>query len=211
MIARPRKVGAASGRLRRVALASLAVWLLAGGMAMDGSSVSRAADIAIVSRDAWGAKPAVDARMKRHTPQAIIIHHTSVRQQPKVSLERKMRGLQGFSQREGRVAGRRKPAWGDVPYHYYIGVSGRVAEGRSLDFAGDTNTPYDTQGYIQVVVEGDFTKEKPSDGQVLALRALVAELKSRFNIPGARISGHNDHASTDCPGPHLKKHIPSLR
>ncbi len=170
-----------------------------------------AGEAVIVSRDAWNAKPAIERLMTRHDPKAIIVHHTSVRQQPRVSLERKMRGLQGFSQREGKVAGRHKPAWGDVPYHFYIGVSGRVAEGRSLAFAGDTNTSYDTSGYIQIVVEGDFTKEEPSAGQVDALRRLVADLKSRFGIPGARISGHNDHADTNCPGPSLKKLIPSLR
>jgi len=36
-------------------------------------------------------------------------------------------------------------------------------------------------------------------------------LKARYRITGNRISGHNDHASTNCPGPNLKRHIPSLR
>lgn len=165
----------------------------------------------IVSRTAWGAKPAVTARMKRHKVSGLMLHHTSVRQQPRISLEKKMRGLQGFSMRPGRVGKRKKPTWGDVPYHFYIGVSGRVAEGRNLAYAGDTNTRYSTDGWIQVVVEGDFKKNHPTAAQLTSLKRLFKQLRSKYGIPANRISGHNDHASTDCPGPNLKKYLPSLR
>ncbi len=165
----------------------------------------------LVTREAWGAKPAIQQRMTEHRPSGLIIHHTSVAQQPKLSLERKMSGLQAFSQRPGKVGKRRKPAWGDVPYHYYIGVSGRIAEGRSLQYAGDTNTNYSTSGWIQVVVEGDFTKEKPAQAQLAALRALTTHLKTTFGITGARITAHDDHASTNCPGSALKRYLPTLR
>jgi N-acetyl-anhydromuramyl-L-alanine amidase AmpD len=164
-----------------------------------------------VTRKAWGAKPAATQRMRSHRISGIMIHHTSVRQQPRISLEKKMRGLQSFSQRPGKVGRRRKPAWGDVPYHYYIGVSGRTARGRSLKYAGDTNTRYNTSGWIQIVVEGDFKSDRVRPAQLNSLRRLTARLRQRHNIPGSRISGHNDHASTDCPGPNLKKYLPMLR
>lgn len=165
----------------------------------------------IVPRSAWGAKPAVAARMRAHRITGIMIHHTSVRQQPRLSLEKKMRGLQDFSLRPGKVGRRAKPAWGDVPYHFYIAVSGRIAEGRSLQYAGDTNTRYDTSGWIQIVVEGDFKTDKPTEPQLAALRRLTGEFKRRYGISGKRIAGHNDMASTDCPGPNLKRYLPSLR
>jgi len=165
----------------------------------------------IVKREAWGARPAVTGRMQAHTIKGIIIHHTSARQKKGASLASKLRNLQHFSLNPGRVGKRAKPAWGDVPYHFYIGVSGRTAEGRSLKYAGDTNTGYKTDGWIQIVLEGDFTKEQPAPAQLAALRRLTSELKARYRITGNRISGHNDHASTNCPGPNLKRHIPSLR
>lgn len=176
-----------------------------------GHSGSAQAQADILSREAWGAKKAIPSRMRTHRPTGIVIHHTSVRQQRRLSLAKKMRGLQGFSQRAGRVGKRRKPAWGDVPYHFYIGVSGRVAEGRGLAFAGDTNTRYNTAGWIQVVLEGDFTKEQPTAGQLASLHGLTRRLAARYRIPPNRITAHDDHASTNCPGPNLKKHIPSLR
>ena len=165
----------------------------------------------IVSRSAWKAKPGLTQLMKSQKPREIVIHHTAVRQQPKISLERKMRGLQGFSQRAGKVGKRKKPAWGDVPYHFYIGVSGRIAEGRDINMAGDTNTNYSVNDSIQVVVEGSFDKEKPNARQLKALQRLTLWLAYRYKISSNLISGHNDHTPTSCPGKHLKVHLPAIR
>ncbi|MGI9426578.1 MAG: peptidoglycan recognition protein family protein [Hyphomicrobiaceae bacterium] len=62
-----------------------------------------------------------------------------------------------------------------------------------------------------MVVEGDFAKEKPTGRHVSALRSLTRRLAKRYVIPGSRITAHNDHASTNCPGPALKRLNPSLR
>lgn len=157
----------------------------------------------IVDRATWGAKKPILQRMKRQTPREIIIHHTGVRQQPKISLERKLRGLQGYSQG--------KKPWGDSPYHYYIGVSGRIGEARDVAYAGDTNTKYSVQDRIQVVVEGHFDRDQPTKSQLASLDSLVAWLAHSHNISAPAISGHNDHAQTDCPGKRLKPHLKVLR
>lgn len=157
----------------------------------------------ILSRDAWGAKPPILKRMTRQLPREIIIHHTGVRQQRKVSLERKLRGLQSFSQN--------KKPWGDSPYHYYIGVSGRIGAARDVAYAGDTNTKYSVQDRIQIVVEGHFDRERPNQKQLMSLEGLVVWLAQKHEIPAQSISGHNDHAPTDCPGKRLKPHLTVLR
>lgn len=173
-------------------------------LAVSSFSLAHAAEApAIVSRDQWGAKPPILARMKKQTPHEIIIHHTGVRQQPQLSLERKLRGLQSYSQRE--------KGWGDSPYHYYIDVSGRIGEARDVAYAGDTNTPYGVKDRALIVLEGHFDTETPKPEQIAALKQLIAWLSERYAIPGNKISGHNDHVATDCPGKNLKALLPELR
>lgn len=157
----------------------------------------------IVARTSWGAKAPILKRMTRQTPREIIIHHTGVRQQRKVSLERKLRGLQSYSQN--------KKSWGDSPYHYYIAVSGRIGAARDVAYAGDTNTKYSVRDRIQVVVEGHFDGEQPTKEQLASLDALVTWLAQEHDIAADAISGHNDHAQTDCPGKRLKPHLAVLR
>lgn len=165
----------------------------------------------IVSRQAWGAKEPV-GEMKQHTPSHLTVHHTAALQKRKASLEEKMRSLQSFSQSPGTLAGgRRKPAWPDVPYHFYISVDGRIAEARDINFVGDTNTDYDPTGHVLVVLEGNFEKEQPSMQQIQALNELSLWLAVTWKIPASNINGHKDFASTACPGKNLENELPRLR
>ena len=169
------------------------------------------ADVPVVSRAEWGARDPV-LPMREHRIERITIHHTAMRQDTARSLAAKLRGLQAFSQRDDSLAdGRRKPAWADVPYHYYIAVDGSVGEARSWRYAGDTNTPYDPAGHLLVVVEGNFEDEQLTPPQRHALESLVPALARRFGVDGARLGGHKDYAATRCPGRNLMAELPRLR
>jgi hypothetical protein len=157
----------------------------------------------ILSRQDWGAKPAIAERMVKQSPLQIVIHHSGIARKEKLGLDRKLRNLQHFSQAEKK--------WGDVPYHFYIDAGGRIGEGRDIAYAGDTNTRYDVKDKIQVVVEGDFEKETPAQAQLEALRELVASLRAEHRIAGAQVSSHGDHAQTDCPGKNLQPYLAELK
>lgn len=194
---------------------AVVVWAVVAGQWL-GPADALTATVAqpdIVSRQAWGAAPANPRLMRKQKVRAIIIHHTGEKQNPRFTLEKKLRGLQAFSMRRDIISETRKvkPAWGDMPYHYYIDLSGRIGEGRDPGFAGDTNTGYVTDGYVQVVVEGQFDREKPSAAQLQALDSLVLFLASKYGIKPQDITGHNDHARSDCPGKNLKPHLAVLR
>lgn len=191
----------------------LAVLLLPG---LGGCRRSRPAPLVpagmhYLPRAEWGARPPV-APMRTHRPRRLTIHHTGVAQAPGRSAGEKLRALQQFSQRDDRLAdGRPKPAWPDVPYHFYIAADGTVAEGREWRYVGDSNTPYDPTGHLLVVVEGNFDVEPLTVAQRRALEALVPALARRFGIPPDGIGGHGDYAETRCPGRGLSAALPQLR
>lgn len=192
-------------------------WILPVVASTSGGCVSRARpavtplDVPIVSRVEWGARDPV-LPMREHRIERLTIHHTATRQETARSLASKLQGLQQFSQRDDSLAdGRRKPAWADIPYHYYIAVDGSIGEARSWRYAGDSNTPYDPAGHLLVVVEGNFEVEELTPAQRHALETLVPALARRFAIPGERLGAHRDYAATLCPGRNIMSELPRLR
>ena len=191
---------------------SLAAWLAGCASHPPQSTVPEVpAELRFVSRESWGAKPPV-LPMRAHVPVRLTIHHTATTQDFTRDVGAKLRGLQAFSQRDDSLSsGQKKPAWPDVPYHYYVAVDGSVGEGRDWHYAGDSNTPYDPTGHLLVVVEGNFQKDSLTSAQRRTLDLLVPALASRFDIPPDRLASHRDYARTDCPGARLYAELPRLR
>jgi len=167
--------------------------------------------IRFVPRSEWKANPPV-LPMTRHVPNRLTIHHTGTTQNPRRTLEQKLQGLQAFSQRDDSLAsGKKKPAWADVPYHYYLAVDGSVGEGREWHSVGDTNTEYNPAGHLLVVVEGNFERDTLTSAQRRTLDLLVPALARHFRIESSRLATHRDFAETLCPGRSLYTEIPRLR
>lgn len=165
----------------------------------------------IISRAEWKANKPV-GEGKKHKIEFITIHHTATKIRTDLSIETKLKNLQAFSQRDDKLSsGKFKPAWFDVPYHYYIAVDGKIAEGREIEYAGDTNTEYDPTGHALIVLEGSFGTDEPTAAQVESLRAMVKWLAKKFKVSGDKIKGHRDYAETGCPGKNIEKLFPELR
>lgn len=197
-------------RCRRSTLATALAFSIAA-CASRGTPAAAVPDVPIVMRAEWGAHDPV-LPMREHRIERITIHHTATRQDTSRSLAEKLRGLQAFSQRDDSLAdGRRKPAWADIPYHYYIAVDGTVGEARSWRYVGDTNTRYDPTGHLLIVVEGNFEQEQLTEPQRRALESFVTTIAHRFGVPGSRLGAHKDFASTRCPGANLYAELPRLR
>jgi hypothetical protein len=166
---------------------------------------------AMISRADWGAKPAL-LSAKPHEVKFVTIHHTGTPSNKGVTLERKLQNLQAWSQREDKLAsGRSKPAWPDIPYHFYIAIDGRIGEAREVRFAGDTNTEYDPTGHLLIVVEGNFENERPTPEQLDSLRRMTLWAAKEYGVPPERVAGHGDYARTDCPGLALLMEVRKLR
>lgn len=169
------------------------------------------AEVTFVPRAAWGARTPV-LPMKVHVPVRLTIHHTGTAQRFDRTLEAKIKALQEFSQRDDSLAGgRKKPAWADVPYHYYLSVDGRVAEGREWKYVGDSNTPYDPSGHLLVVIEGSFDRDTLTTAQRRTVDLLIPSLANHFHIPSRSLASHKDFAETSCPGRNIYSELGRLR
>lgn len=185
---------------------------LALTVALAGGQMKWAEAPAILSRLEWGAKPALTGA-KPHTVSRITIHHAGVATDRRRPFAEKLRALQAFSQREDRLAsGQTKPAWPDIPYHYYIDHLGAIAACRDPAFSGDTNTEYDPTGHLLVCLEGNFQVEEPTGAQIRSLNRFVAWAADRYRISAGAIQTHKDFSQqTDCPGKNLYGEVVRIR
>jgi hypothetical protein len=165
-----------------------------------------------LTRADWGAKPIV-APFKTHKPTRITIHHAGVPTNRNRTFVEMLKALQTFSQREDKLAsGQSKPAWPDIPYHWYISWTGELAECRDMNVVGDTNTEYDPTGHILICLEGNFEVEEPTGAQIIMLNRTVFWLAARFNVRPEDIQTHMDFSKqTDCPGKNLYAEIKRIR
>jgi len=167
---------------------------------------------AISSRSDWGAL-AVKEPFKTHTIQKITIHHAGVSTNKSRTYFERLRALQSWSQRADELSGGKpKPAWPDIPYHFYVSWQGEIAEARPWNVVGDTNTEYDPTGHLLICVEGNFENEEPNGMQLRALSSLVVWLADKYHVDGKLIESHKDFSKqTTCPGANLYPELERIR
>ena len=152
----------------------------------------------IVPRESWGAQAADPSLMQPHTIERLTVHHAG--DQSTTTGPARYRSWQASHIARG---------WGDLAYHYIIGVDGTVYEARDPRYAGATGTSYDPASHLLIVVEGNFDQNDPTPAQLDALVRVLAWASITFDVPPSTISGHRDHANTSCPGDNLHPYIAS--
>jgi hypothetical protein len=157
-----------------------------------------APELEYVVREDWGAAPADTSRMTAHTIDTLTVHHAG--DQSADTGPARYRSWQDFHMSRG---------WGDLAYHFIIGVDGTVYEARDTRYEGDTGTNYDPEGHFLVVVEGNFEIDVPTQPQLESLVTVLAWAATEFDVSPSTIGGHRDHAATVCPGGNLYPYIAS--
>ena len=199
-------------------LTSSALALLICG-AMYAPARAEVTEPAIVTRAEWkAAAPRVTTMVKQKaTYKGIVVHHTQISHQlPRWTIKpiaQKMRDIQADHMKKIQ---KYRPSlkgklWGDFAYHFFIDIDGKIAQGRDTGFEGDSGTNYNMSGLLLIVLQGDFTKDRPTEAQLNSLDQLAAWEAKTHGIKGDQITAHNDHAQTECPGPNLKGYVPELK
>lgn len=155
-------------------------------------------------------RPIAD-RLKKHTQpiRKITIHYTGVKKNSNLPLDRKLRGLFRFSSQQTTEF--KKNLWGDIPYNYYIDLDGKLAGARDAAYQPDTNTNYNPDGHVTIVVEGDQT-DNLSPAQKAKLFKTIQALQDQYNLPTSAVGVHKHYApGTSCPGEHVMAAIDEYR
>jgi len=150
----------------------------------------------------WKKTDPIESRMKRHTKPiySIVIHHTETPNEAARLEINRLRSIQSFHTG--------KKAWGDIAYHYLIGPSGKIYEGRTSHFQGDSGTSYDLNGRLLICVLGSFTDQLPVAPALDSLTRFVKSKVQSLNLDITKhVTTHRDVASTDCPGDTFHKWI----
>ncbi len=184
--------------LARIALPTL---LLAGCAAPRGTPT--VAPPAIVPVAVWGGEPMPPAATAQAVHRVTVHHQGEVWPEDK-AVEPYLRALQRWS--------RQSRGWRDLPYHYIVAPDGQVYQGRPASVPGDTNTDYNPQGHVQVMLLGNFELQQPTPAQWDSAVALVGHLLRSHGLGLTALGTHRQYtAQTVCPGEHFSRRLDEFR
>lgn len=88
--------------------------------------------------------------------------------------------------------------WSGIGYHFFVRRDGTIYRGRPLWSMGAHVSGMNNCS-IGICAEGDYDKERTMPAaQMAAIKELLRDLKSDY--PNAKIVGHKEIGSSDCPG-----------
>ena len=158
--------------------------------------------LTIQPRDAWKAAAPQPSRLTLNTGSwnRITVHHSAKDSKEmgtptSGNVAEHIKDIQTFHMR-GR-------SWGDIGYHFLIDPTGRIWQGRLLDWQGAHAQGSNNVGNIGICLIGDFNHERPDPRALEALERLVDALSERHQIARDHVYGHRRFAATECPGDSL--------
>jgi hypothetical protein len=163
-----------------------------------------------ISRQAWGAEP-IDHNAPNengfYSPenregwrvyegnledvyQTLLIHHSAFYEETDLQTVRTVQ-TEHFRQR----------GWADIGYHFCVGQTGIIYEGRDWNVRGTHVEGYNT-GSLGICLLGNFMQQSPTEPQLQSTQALINWLAERLTI--SHIASHRHfNPQTECPGDNL--------
>lgn len=159
-------------------------------------------DLAVQRRRAW--QPQREDRRNldpMQRPRRVTIHHSAMFFRS--TAPRAAAAQIGRIQREHM----NNRGFGDIGYHFLIDPSGRVWEGRQLQWQGAHASGNNNIANIGICLLGNFVRQRSGQGptrdQVRSMERLVVNLMRHYRMRGNALFCHSDFKSTQCPGPRM--------
>lgn len=164
-------------------------------------------NIQAISRNSWSQSAAMGNRMRpMGTVRRMTIHHEG---NPRANWDTSTSAVVTRLQQIQSSHHTRMKA-GDIGYHYIIDRSGRVWQGRSVQFQGAHVAEHNTQN-IGVMCLGNFELQHPSAEQLSTLSQLCVALMRGYGLKECDVHCHRDLRNTLCPGRHLYAKVQQMR
>lgn len=159
----------------------------------------------VLPRSAWAGGQPIPSRMDPMLPvNKITVHHDGM---PPVSI----RSQQDVAQRLEQIRrAHLERSFGDIGYHFIVDPSGRVWQGRQLNWQG-AHVANQNPGNLGIMCLGNFEHQSPTDAQLSALDRFLGAQASRYGVPANRIYTHRELAPTICPGRNLQRMMDRMR
>jgi hypothetical protein len=127
----------------------------------------------------------------------IIIHHSLLYKDDDLATVKAIQNLHMDSR-----------GWADMGYHFCVGKSGSIYEGRPFTARG-THTEGHNTGTLGICLMGNFVAETPPQAQLDATQQLVNWVALRLDI--SHLAGHRDfNPRTTCPGDTLYPYLDGI-
>ncbi len=155
--------------------------------------------LAIEPRTAWKAAPVIQQRLTGASEgwSRITIHHSA---KDSKDIGTPTNGHVAEAIKDIQTVHMRDRGWGDIGYHFLIDPTGRIWQGRLLDFQGAHAQGSNNVANIGICLLGDFNHERPDPRALESLERLTDALCERHHIAHNRVYGHQKFAATECPG-----------
>lgn len=133
----------------------------------------------------------------RDVYRTVVVHHSVLYEED-----------DAMTMREIQAEHMDKRRWADVGYHFGVGRSGAVFEGRSLRARGTHVAGYNT-GSAGVVFFGNFQEQTPTPQQLEAGTSLINWLALRLEL--THLAGHSEfNPWSECPGANMVYYLDAL-
>jgi hypothetical protein len=100
--------------------------------------------------------------------------------------------------------------WADIGYHYIIDPTGRIWEGRPVQYQG-AHVKMNNEHNLGIMMMGNFDNERPTTQALASLDRFVADRMRQFRVPMTRVYTHQEIMPTQCPGRNLQGYMVSTR
>jgi hypothetical protein len=134
----------------------------------------------------------------------ITIHHSAIPASHMKSKAESVRMLENI--RRNHI----NQQWADIGYHYIIDPSGRIWEGRPVQYQG-AHVKLNNEHNLGIMLLGNFEDERPTAAALTALDTFVADRMRTYRIPITRVYTHQEIMATACPGRNLQGYMVATR